>query len=55
MRANEELPRKAAAGNGGLLSGRVITALELERSYTPTREEMAWIRDKVRTPATDCV
>jgi hypothetical protein len=29
--------------------GRVITALELERSYTPTDEEIAWMRSMVRT------
>ena len=29
--------------------GRVITALELERSYTPTDEEIAWVRSMVRT------
>jgi hypothetical protein len=27
-----------------------MTTLELERSYTPTPEEMAWLRGKVRTP-----
>jgi hypothetical protein len=30
--------------------GRIITALELERVYTPTLEEMDWARAKVRTP-----
>jgi hypothetical protein len=30
--------------------GRIITALELERVYTPTPEEMAWARATVRTP-----
>jgi hypothetical protein len=30
--------------------GRIITAFELERVYTPTLEEMAWARATVRTP-----
>ena len=30
--------------------GRIVTALELERSYTPTQEEIVWTRAMVRTP-----
>jgi hypothetical protein len=30
--------------------GRVITAQELERAYTPSQEELTWARGTVRTP-----
>jgi hypothetical protein len=35
--------------------GRVIAALELERSYTPTEEELAWIAPWFARQTSGCI